>query len=430
MTTDAAASDTPITVTKELLETWANDPQGPVALHLRQRLRPVEEGEYAVIFPPTYADIGYNIDTLSDGTKVATIDSVGSQANRMEPLFKQQPYAALVPQIEVEIRREDCGQCEPCRQNVARTSSGGGKKEQCSDPRIVRWSLLDFAHRVADATVVASPDLAKLVLPTIVELDRSGDAGPLCLVAPTSLIFGFWNSRAKPAVKRPRLVRSVIRAWDVEPLYSAAQFNSVWKSLGDVQKAALEKYAKESKVKLSESGFADAPATFRKVSQGAAKQMTEFRGGSPNPERRVLGGVVAKGAIDRTVTVNLLALRALWGTLPENGGRRREASREIRLYLLLLALLAATADPELYLREGCLLQVVDDSDQWWAVPRRGKSKLCNFSSAVDRGGLLSLAKDTVKNLNLHWPKDREYVFDINAAKQLIKQAASAESEAS
>jgi hypothetical protein len=33
-----------------------------------RKLVPVE-GEGGVIFPPTYADIGYNIDTLSDGTK-------------------------------------------------------------------------------------------------------------------------------------------------------------------------------------------------------------------------------------------------------------------------------------------------------------------------------------------------------------------------
>ena len=75
------------TVTSALLDTWATDPKGPVALHLKQKLLPVE-GDGSVIFPPTYADIGYNIDTLSDGTRVATIDSVGSQANRMEPIFK------------------------------------------------------------------------------------------------------------------------------------------------------------------------------------------------------------------------------------------------------------------------------------------------------------------------------------------------------
>jgi CRISPR-associated protein Csb1 len=73
------------TLSEETIKSWI-DPKGPVALVLREHLMPVE-GEDAVFFPPTYADVGYNIDELSDGTKVATIDSVGSQANRMEPVF-------------------------------------------------------------------------------------------------------------------------------------------------------------------------------------------------------------------------------------------------------------------------------------------------------------------------------------------------------
>ena len=89
---------------------WADGDQGPVALHMKQKLLPVE-GDGGVIFPPTYADIGYNIDTLSDGTKVALIDSVGSQANRMEPIFKRAPYSELVPQIEITLHtKEDDGE--------------------------------------------------------------------------------------------------------------------------------------------------------------------------------------------------------------------------------------------------------------------------------------------------------------------------------
>lgn len=59
-------------LTVKLLDQWVEDQSDVVALHLKQKLVPVE-GEGGVIFPPTYADIGYNIDTLSDGTKVATI---------------------------------------------------------------------------------------------------------------------------------------------------------------------------------------------------------------------------------------------------------------------------------------------------------------------------------------------------------------------
>ena len=95
----------PQTLARDDINKWADDLQGPVALHLKQKLLPVE-GAGAVIFPPTYADIGYNIDELCDGTKVATIDSVGSQANRIEPIFKREPYAALVPQIDIEYGNE------------------------------------------------------------------------------------------------------------------------------------------------------------------------------------------------------------------------------------------------------------------------------------------------------------------------------------
>ena len=71
-------------------------PTAPVALHLKQTLLPVE-GEGAVFFPPTYAEIGYNIDTLSDGSNVVTVDSVGAQANRMEPAFLRRPERARAP---------------------------------------------------------------------------------------------------------------------------------------------------------------------------------------------------------------------------------------------------------------------------------------------------------------------------------------------
>src|SRR6266851_4778018 len=125
-----------VEVTNDLLNQWASDPGGPVALHLRQELIPVE-GDGGVIFPPTYADIGYNIDTLSDGTRVATIDSVGSQANRLEPIFKsaptrdpQNPLAEFVPQIEIVLHEKK-----------SQKSGEGPHKE--------KRSIFDLSHRAA-----------------------------------------------------------------------------------------------------------------------------------------------------------------------------------------------------------------------------------------------------------------------------------------
>ena len=69
---------------------WLED-GGPAALVLRDYLVPVE-GADGVLFPATFAsgngfEGGYNIDEFPDGTSVCLIDSVGSQANRIEPLF-------------------------------------------------------------------------------------------------------------------------------------------------------------------------------------------------------------------------------------------------------------------------------------------------------------------------------------------------------
>ncbi len=401
-------------VTNEVLDQWVDDKlkdgtPSPVALHLKQKLLPVE-GEGGVIFPPTYADIGYNVDTLSDGTKVATIDSVGSQANRMEPMFKStgkdgegkdlNPLAALVPQIEIILNVKE---------------KDGEKYER-------RQSLLDLAHRSADAVVKATPALRKFIDPAFVALNRHGNAWPLCVVAPTSLLFGVWDSRDGTGEKRPRLVRSIIRAWDVDVLHSAAQFNSVWKALGEEDQDVLkEEEKKKGKVKRSVAGLADAPSSFRPDTKAP-----HFLNGSSNPEARVLGGVLAKGSIERNVTINLVALRAL------RGGNETEA-KQLRKYLLCLALLAATAELDLFLREGCFLRYADTKDIWMQVPRRGEPSQISVPA---HDALVKLATDAVKPFMEEWPTGKdgkpslEYEFDVKKAKALLAKKAEDEADAS
>src|SRR5665213_4363763 len=193
----------PIPLTSELLDQWATDSGSAVALHLKQKLVPVEaiESDEGIVFPPTYADIGYNIDTLSDGTKVATIDSVGSQANRMEPIFKaakpgepENPLSKLVPQIDIAYGNEKA------------------------------VSILEAGHRLGDA-VIRSSDLKDDAQKAFKLYLDTGDASALAKLAPTSLVFGVWDSRDTQA-KLPRLVQSVIRAWDVDKLTRSAVYTA------------------------------------------------------------------------------------------------------------------------------------------------------------------------------------------------------------
>lgn len=400
-------------ITCDVLDQWATDDTGPVALHLNQRLLPVEalSGEGGVVFPPTYADIGYNVDTLPDDTRVVTIDSVGSQANRLEPSFKaaaNDRETWLVPQIDIVLRSEPCGECEPCK-----NADSGGKRSKahsCTNPRYVKRSILELAHRSADAVVQSSPELNAYVEKAFKALQR-GDAGPLCALAPTSLVFGVWDSRGATGEKRPRLVRSIVRAWDVVPLHAAAQFNSIWKALSEEQQAELRKEAKARKRDLSEGGLADAPVVFRKT------KARQYLDGALNLEARVLGGVLARGPIERDVTVNLVALRGLRGSTDYE-------TQAIRKYLLALSLVAATANIELFLREGCHLRYADETDTWRAVPRRGEPTAINLPAHEE---LKRYALEAAAPFRSKWPAQNEYRFDLSEAKKLlVKNSAEAD----
>ncbi len=384
-------------LTTELLDQWATDPTGPVALSMRQRLLAVEgeDGEDQIVYPPTFADVGYNIDTLSDGTKVALIDSVGSQANRLEPAFKAESGLALagfVPQISIVLRTEPCGKCEACKKTKT------PKAAKCENPWKEKRSLLDLAHRAADAVVQSSPSLLPAVQSAFQELRKTGNAMPLATIAPTSLVFGCWDSRGGSGEKRPRLVRSIIRAWDVDQLKSASQFNSVWKALDEEQREALKKALPKGK-KLSEKGFNDAPA------QG-------------------LGGVVVRDKVERHVTINLIALRGIVGA-------NDDETAALRKYLLALSLLTATTDVDMFLREGCNLRIADAADDWKIVPRRGDKHAVDLNSDEAKKLVQVYATSAYEPLQKAWESlglASEHDFDLKAAKDLLGKATDEESE--
>jgi CRISPR-associated protein Csb1 len=278
---------------------------GPAALVVREHLIPVE-GVDAVLFPATYADIGYNIDYENQrertGRNVCLIDSVGSQANRIEPLFKDAPYAALVPQIVIQA----------------------GDKE---------INLLDAGHRAGDALARCSAlqDELKAAFAAVLK----GDAVPLAKIAPTSLVFGVWDSRGTQA-KLPRLIASTIRAYDVRKLTRSAQFwaggssdpNPIYDSsalLGPI----TDKNDKDSR---STAGFTHVPSTASH------------------------GGVIADGGIRRDAVLALSALKLLRANTPEN-------TTKLRRYILGLALVAFTRLPLEYYRQGTILVLDPDPEK-------------------------------------------------------------------
>ena len=276
--------------------------EGPAALVIREHLMPVE-GRDGVLFPSTYAagdgfEGGYNIDGDPGGENVCLIDSVGSQANRIEPIFKENQYKHLVPQVVVTAG-----------ENAV--------------------SILDAGHRAGDALVRCS-GLEKEFSDAFKAALRGNDE-PLARIAPTSLVFGVWDSRDTQA-KRPRLVSSTIRAYNVRKLTRHAQYVP---PLDYVAAGQLEE----------PNDLRDAEGKIKGKHPFAQRGFTHLPVTKPESTR---GGVIATGGIRRDATLSLVALRLL-------AAKDNKLTLILRRYILGLALTAFTYQPTGYLRQGCLL---------------------------------------------------------------------------
>ncbi|HXF87817.1 MAG TPA: type I-U CRISPR-associated RAMP protein Csb1/Cas7u [Xanthobacteraceae bacterium] len=339
--------------------------KGPAALVCRQWLMPAE-GRDAVIFPPTFAAPegggkgGYNIDEVRDGndpnkvTRIAIIDTVGSQANRMEPLFKKAngqdtSYSRLVPQIEIKA----------------------GNK-------IV--NLLDAGHRAADA-IVRYSSLGTTLREAFDSYQQGSDATQLAKIAPTSLVFGAWDSRDTQA-KLPRLVASTIRAYNVDVLTRSAQYNPPIDYIG----LGLIESAEDKKVldAASELGFRHAPA-----------------GGTH-------GGVIVRGEIRREAILSLVGLRAV--------GPKGPSGAPLRRYLLGLALIAMIHDREHNLRQGCLLVQDPEKKPLWELVAHDGTRT---AFAPDAAAALAFAEQAARDFGVG--QSRTVDFDVKAANEALKQ---------
>jgi len=283
------------------IEAWLEDSaDAPAAIVLREYLTPVE-GKDGVFFPPTFAAAenskefpgGYNINEFGNGESICLVDSVGSQANRIEPMFATGDYAKLVPQLVVQA----------------------GEKSV---------SILEAGHRAGDAIVRCSE--LKDDLQNAFQALKKGNAMPLARVAPTSLVFGVWDSRDTQA-KAPRLLAATIRAFNVVRLTRSAQYNP---AVEYVEEGLLDETEDKDALKAySERGFRHVPAS------------------------ATHGGVIAKGDIRREVTLQVAALRLLRGTTDDE-------TQKLRSYLMGLALVAFTKPAVGFLRQGCNLVLDGD----------------------------------------------------------------------
>jgi CRISPR-associated protein Csb1 len=240
---------------------------------IKQRLAPAFPGD--PVKPPTFAgsDGAQYVTYHNNGRRDVIIDTHQSQANRIEPVFDG---TGLIPDSTVKLG-----------DNVV--------------------PLTALGHRVADAALRFSD--ADQAVTAALNAYLTGNAEPLAKLAPTSLLFGAWDSRGNPKAKVTRMLRAEIRATDVsEPISVLGQY-----------RASVERPVEGKNDELSAEGLLDCPTNG-------------------------LGGVIVNGEIVRTVQLNARAIRKLQGETLQN-------------YVLGLGLVALLAPADLDLREGCNIVV-------------------------------------------------------------------------
>ncbi len=358
------------------------DANGPVMIVGKQSLKPASfDTTTEIVFPPSYAgseksseddddsgDSVYNIDPPYDPkdpvthNNVCVLDSIPSQANRMEPIFKRPEYQTLVPQYQIKFTTE---------------------------PDEVPVNILDIGHRIADSAFRGTTLRADIV--AAFKKYARGDATGIAKLGPTSLLFGVWDSRGT-GVKIPRLVNSIIRAFDVVPRRRSAQYSPP--------------------INYNREGLLPDGLTVKPTKYGLA----------PVPAPLKLGGIEVKGDIRRDFSLNLDLLRRLKAPLLEDQKKsirqeveadptineasrnakikertdsaQREADLTLQRYILGLALLGFTATPESTLRQGCQL-LPKAAPEWKAFKANGEEENWTLSETVIKESAKKAADDFV-----------------------------------
>ena len=351
----------------------------PAAIRVIEALDPAGGIEFPV-FPASYAGVGDNDPPVYDLAGIVygeiqetirgkgrttvtrpqivkaercTIDSPQSQANRTEVAFLEDSLLQpLVPRASASIPRQ-----------------AGKNGEE---------NVLRLPHRIADFRVRIS-DQRDNVKSAIAEFSN-GNALELLRLMPTSVVFGFWDSRGEGTQpKHARILLSRIDAFDIVPCRRHALYSGPY-SADEFASVVLERPAagKAEEDKMGELGYKSVP------SEG-------------------LGGVLVKGRIERLALISLTDIARI-NCRNKEGKVDGSTTNTARRYVFALAALAEAfprSTGSHRLRSGC--ELVSKSP--FVVDLRGGDSSYKDSDALkalysNRGMLVALATEAKRTLGI------------------------------
>ncbi len=379
---------------------------GAAAFRCRRRLQPAG-GEGDKVFPPTFAGAVYAIEQRrvpgrNEPVNCVLLDSVQSQANRMEEALQQAVDAGEItlPIVEVDFSE------------FAPTGDGErDKKEGRLLEPIGKLTSLQVPHRIADAILRDSKYDGKPFRKSTVgeSLNQASplNATPLYRLCPTALIFGMWDSTGPKGGLGAKFERAVVS----EVVGFNASTSALHRNRG-IRRDPLEASKEVSILKSADGSWrvAEDPST-----RGALRPAQVNHGSVPFENENA--GVTVSHA-EQATTLSLICLRRLRFPVDQVKSDQKEVDVCGQAVLAALALCAASLAFEggMGLRSRCLLWP-DDPMQWELLTKPGeKEKRFVLSSAAAKK-LLADALAAAEQAGLTW---QEKSTTLKPAEELVK----------
>ncbi len=376
------------------------------AFRCRRRLQPAG-GEGDKVFPPTFAGAVYAIEKRrvpgrSDPVHCVLLDSVQSQANRMEQALQEAIDAGTLnlPHVVVDFSEHD-------------PKDGGAEEPAKLIDAIGKVTSLQVPHRLADAILRDSNangtrfrDSEKGKALNRVSL---ANATPLFEMCPTALLFGMWDSTGPKGGLGPKFERAMVS----EIVGLGAEWQDDYRARG-VRRDPLEVRAAVKVIKNADKSWRLAT----EKEKGATEPSKINHSSVPFDSRN--SGVTVEYA-EQTTTLSLIVLRRL--RFPIDGTARPETDVAARTVLAALGITAATLAFEagMGLRSRCLLW--PDGPMTWELLDTPGDPPKRFEVSGDEAvKLLNAAVSAATMANLPWPIDPITLKPSDALIELVRRS--------
>lgn len=383
------------------------------AFRCRRRLQPAG-GAGTKVFPPTYAGATYAVELrrrpdAEQPMPCVVIDSVQSQANRMEEALQQAVDEGRIPLPVVSVE-------------FPPPSEG----EDTPHFPVGRITSLQAPHRLADAILRDSEHetnggrvpFRQSELGRHIDAASMQNATPLYELGPTALVFGMWDStgpRGGLGAKFERAIVSEIVGIDCPYLFDEEERNlpknrGIRRDPLNVSKHALIK-------KIDERRWENVDNSKNESAKGAIRPAEINHGNVPFDGDN--GGVTVDHC-EQTTTLSLIQLRRL--RFPDQSGER-SAERDLAAQTVLAALglcgAALAADEGLDLRSRCLLWP-EEPMRWELLAKPGETPASFELTADNAVKLLNEAVDAAKEAGVAWRDDK---LALKPSAELVKLVA-------